>query len=103
MTGVTASAVCLMLGLLPLLFGSEGEWSDRLLSAGLLILMATPMLRVVVSIVEYVRIREWFFVLTTVIVLTELAVGVCTPSTGSRLMKRGESTPMPNFPAPNPR
>ena len=75
-TGVTASAVCLMLGLLPLLFGSESGWSDRLLSAGLLVLMATPMLRVVVSIVEYVRIREWFFVLTTVIVLTELGIGV---------------------------
>ena len=38
--------------------------------------MATPMLRVVVSIVEYVRIREWFFVLTTLIVLTELVGGV---------------------------
>lgn len=76
LTGVAASAVCLVLGLVPLLFAAGGAWSNRLLSAGLLILMATPMLRVVVSILEYVRIREWFFVLTTAIVLTELAVGV---------------------------
>jgi uncharacterized membrane protein len=74
-TGVTASAVCLMAGLV-LLFASEGGWADHLLTAGLLILMATPMLRVVVSIVEYVRIREWFFVLTTVVVLAELGIGV---------------------------
>ena len=68
--------MCLVLGLLLLMFVSAGGWSDRLLTAGLLILMATPMLRVVVSIVEYVRIREWFFVLTTVVVLTELGIGV---------------------------
>jgi len=75
-TGVTVSSVCLILGLVLVLFVSAGGWSDHLLTAGLLILMATPMLRVVVSIVEYVRIREWFFVLTTVVVLTELGIGV---------------------------
>ena len=75
-TGVVSSAVCLALGLALLILSSERVWSDRLLAAGLVILMATPMLRVVVSIVEYVRIREWFFVLTTLIVLTELVGGV---------------------------
>jgi hypothetical protein len=29
-----------------------------------------------VSAVEYVRMREWFFVLTTLVVLVELAIGV---------------------------
>ena len=75
-TGVASSAVCLALGLALLLFSSERGWSDRLLTSGLLILMATPMLRVVVSVIEYVRIREWFFVLTTLIVLAELVGGV---------------------------
>jgi uncharacterized membrane protein len=37
------------------------------------VLMATPILRVVVSVVEYVRMRDWFFAATTIIVLTELA------------------------------
>ena len=49
--------------------------------------MATPMLRVVVSIVEYVRIREWFFVLTTLVVLTELAVGVLYALTARAAMR----------------
>jgi len=75
-TGVASSAVCLALGLALLMLSSERVWSDRLLAAGLVILMATPMLRVVVSIIEYIRIREWFFVLTTLIVLTELVGGV---------------------------
>jgi len=34
------------------------------------------MLRVVASIVEYARMREWFFVLTTLVVLAELTVSV---------------------------
>jgi len=74
--GVTLSAICLTLGLGLLLFSSWSAWADRLLTGGLLILMATPMLRVVVSIIEYMRIREWFFVMATLAVLTELAVGV---------------------------
>ena len=74
--GVTLSATCLTLGLGLLLFSSGSVWADRFLTGGLLILMATPMLRVVVSIVEYMRIREWFFVMATLVVLTELAVGV---------------------------
>ncbi|MEO7275802.1 MAG: DUF1634 domain-containing protein, partial [Vicinamibacterales bacterium] len=75
-TGVVSSAVCLAVGLALLMVSSEPVWADRLLAAGLVILMATPMLRVVVSVIEYVRIREWFFVLTTLIVLTELVAGV---------------------------
>jgi uncharacterized membrane protein len=75
-TGVASSALCLTLGLALMMFSVEHAWSERLLTTGLLILMATPMLRVVVSIVEYVRIREWFFVLTTFIVLAELVGGV---------------------------
>ena len=50
--------------------------SSWLLSVGLVTLMATPLLRVLVSLAEYVRLREWFFVLTTVAVLVELSVTV---------------------------
>jgi uncharacterized membrane protein len=75
-SGVATSAALLSLGLLLLIVAPGGPTSAYLLSAGLLILMSTPMLRVVVSLVEYVRMGEWFFVLTTLVVIVELGVGV---------------------------
>lgn len=75
-TGVMLSAVALALGLLVLVLAPASPSAPRLLAAGLMILMATPMLRVVLSIVEYIRMREWSFVATTVVVLTQLAIGV---------------------------
>ena len=38
--------------------------------------MATPILRVVVSFAEYVRMRDWFFVAMTMVVLAELTLTV---------------------------
>ena len=73
--GVFASAAALAAGLLLFLL-SPGVLSGRLLALGLIILMATPMLRVVVSVAEYARMRDWFFVATTLVVLAELAVTV---------------------------
>ena len=75
-TGVMLSAASLALGLLLLVLAPASPWPPHLLAAGLMILMATPMLRVVLSMVEYIRMREWFFVATTVVVLTQLAIGV---------------------------
>ena len=75
-TGVMLSAASLALGLVLLVLSPASPWPPHLLSAGLMILMATPMLRVVLSIVEYVRMREWLFVATTVVVLAQLAAGV---------------------------
>ena len=72
-TGVLVSATCLGIGLLLYLAIPASAAADWLLRAGLIVLMATPILRVVVSVVEYVRMRDWFFTLTTVIVLAELA------------------------------
>jgi len=39
-------------------------------------LMATPILRVIVSVAEYVWLRQWFFVIVTLVVLAELTVTV---------------------------
>jgi Protein of unknown function (DUF1634). len=47
-----------------------------LLNAGLIILMATPVGRVVISVGEYVLERDWVFVVLTTIVLLELMGGV---------------------------
>ena len=45
--------------------------------------MATPMLRVMLSFAEYVRMRDWLFVATTIVVIVELAltVGVALANT----------------------
>jgi uncharacterized membrane protein len=73
--GVALSAVLLGIGLGLYLF-APGALADRLLDAGLLVLMATPMLRVLLSVAEYVRMGDWFFVATTLAVLAELSVTV---------------------------
>ena len=73
-TGVIAAAACLSVGLALYVTGPDSTLAMRLLEAGLYVLMATPILRVVVSVVEYVRMRDWFFTLTTLAVLTELGI-----------------------------
>jgi len=50
----------------------QGAGGGALLSAGLVVLMATPMARVAVSVVEFARSREWWFVLCTMFVLSLL-------------------------------
>lgn len=72
-TGVVVSASCLAIGLVLYLGDPGSTVADRFLRTGLIVLMATPILRVVVSVVEYVRMRDWFFAMTTVLVLAELA------------------------------
>lgn len=74
--GVTLSALLLAIGLVMWLF-DPGYWNALwLLNAGLIVLMATPILRVIVSLAEYVAMRQWFFVAVTTLVLLELTVTV---------------------------
>jgi uncharacterized membrane protein len=75
-TGVTASAVLLAAGVALVLGWPRAGAGYWLLTIGLVFLMATPMLRVVVSFAEYIKLKEWFFVATTLIVLLELTVTV---------------------------
>ena len=72
--GLTISALALATGLIAYLLVPDARGPLLLLNGGLAILMATPLLRVIVSIAEYVRMRDWFFVLTTIAVLVELTV-----------------------------
>ena len=72
-TGVLVAASCLAVGLLLYVADPASVVADRALRVGLVVLMATPILRVVVSVVEYVRMRDWFFAITTILVLAELA------------------------------
>lgn len=67
--GVAASAACLAAGLAVWFASPASPPADLLFRIGLYVLMATPILRVVVSVVEYARMRDWFFVATTLSVL----------------------------------
>jgi uncharacterized membrane protein len=75
-TGVIASAILLAIGLGFWLSGWHMTAAAWLLNAGLIVLMSTPILRVLVSFAEYVAMKQWFFVGVTVLVLLELTVTV---------------------------
>ena len=74
--GVITAAVCLAAGLVMWMSRGPSPLSTGMLTLGLVVLMATPVVRVVVSLVAYIRMRDWFFVLTTVMVFLLLAVTV---------------------------
>jgi uncharacterized membrane protein len=76
LVGLATASALLTLGLVMQIAAPAGNASGTLLTMGLVTLMATPMLRVIASVVEYARMREWFFVLTTLVVLAELTVSV---------------------------
>jgi uncharacterized membrane protein len=71
--GVILSAGSLAIGLACWLAGVEGT---RLLNFGLITLLATPMLRVAVSFLEAIRLRDWFFVGATLTVLLLLSASL---------------------------
>jgi uncharacterized membrane protein len=70
--GVLASSACLGAGLAITLATGHTGLGDGLLTTGLVILLATPAARVVVSIINYAREGDWLFVVLTVTVLAEL-------------------------------
>jgi uncharacterized membrane protein len=70
--GVIISSVCLTVGLALALLIGEGGIAGVLLRTGILVLLATPLARVIVSIVKYASERDWLFTLLTIIVLAEL-------------------------------
>jgi uncharacterized membrane protein len=78
LTGVRLSALCLIAGLVltELSRGTgrlDGDVPHRLLNIGLVILMATPITRVLVSLVDEIRSRNWFFAMITAIVVVLLS------------------------------
>jgi uncharacterized membrane protein len=70
--GVTTSSVCLAIGLVLEIAGGPAAIAGVLLRIGIVVLLATPVARVVVSLVEYANERDWAFVALTGIVLLEL-------------------------------
>lgn len=74
--GTLASSTLFAIGLVMTLAGLQVNIARVLLSAGLLMLLATPVSRVVVSVIEYAREGDWIFVLLTLIVLLALGGSV---------------------------
>jgi uncharacterized membrane protein len=74
--GVILSAALLAAGLALWFANPHGPAALWLLNAGLIALMGTPIMRVVVSFAEYVRMRDWLFVGLTLVVFSELALTV---------------------------
>jgi uncharacterized membrane protein len=70
--GVTASSVCLAVGVLWSLVTGESCAARILLQTGIVVLLMTPVARVIVSIAQYISDRDWPFATLTVIVLVEL-------------------------------
>ncbi|HTM24146.1 MAG TPA: DUF1634 domain-containing protein [Vicinamibacterales bacterium] len=71
-TGVLMSAACLGIGLVLWIARGSSTAANALLTGGLVVLMMTPLARVVASLIAYVRLRDWFFVGTTVMVFIVL-------------------------------
>jgi uncharacterized membrane protein len=73
--GINTSTACLACGV-ALYFISPGPFATMLLQAGIVILLATPAARVVVSVVQYLGERDWTFTALTFVVLLELLASV---------------------------
>lgn len=73
LAGVAIAAVLLAAGL-ALWFAGASARADLLLHAGLVALMATPIVRVVLSLAEFVRARDGLFVVMTLSVLAVLGI-----------------------------
>jgi uncharacterized membrane protein len=75
-TGVTLSTLALALGLVSALTSGEGPLTTTLLTAGVVLLISTPIARVVISCLAYLRRHDWTFVVLTLIVLGELLASI---------------------------
>jgi len=74
--GVLISSSCLAAGLVWALARGDSGSAHALLSTGLVLLMATPATRVVLSAISYLRRRDWLFASLTIIVLLQLLASV---------------------------
>ena len=72
--GVLLAAACLLTGLVMWMIAPPH--GRALMDGGLIVLMATPVLRVVLSIAEYSRARDWPFVAAAAAVLVILLATV---------------------------
>ena len=74
--GTIASSTMFAIGLLMTIMKYQTAVAGLLLNGGLILLLATPPARVIVSVIEYIRERDWAFVALTLVVLLALGGSV---------------------------
>ena len=81
--GVIASTVSLTFGVISTFSFGTGPLTTFLLTAGIVMLIATPVARVVISCLAYVRRHDWTFAVLTLIVLAELVASIVAAITAA--------------------
>ena len=74
--GSAVSTTFFAAGLLAQFAAVDARWAEWLVTAGLVILFATPFARVLVTTVNYWHERDWRFAIMTTIVLLVLIASV---------------------------
>ncbi len=82
--GSTVSTVTLAVGVVAWLVARDSAIVGPIVNVGLLILMATPIARVAVSVAGFAWQREWRYVLMTMAVLATLAGSILVALRGGR-------------------
>jgi uncharacterized membrane protein len=73
LTGAWLSTAVLSTGLVMLLSRPSSQAGHDLLNVGLLILMSTPVVRILLSVAEAIRERDWFWLSCTIAVVVVLS------------------------------
>ncbi|QWV92435.1 DUF1634 domain-containing protein [Geomonas oryzisoli] len=73
--GSLVAAALLAVGIALMVLGHTGL-APKLITAGLLVLLGTPVLRVVAAAVIFVKERDWHFALFSFVVLCAVAAGI---------------------------
>ena len=73
--GSLISAAMLTAGILAMVLG-QTEFAPKLITGGLLVLLCTPVMRVLAAGVIFVREKDWHFAFFSLVVLCALAAGV---------------------------
>lgn len=73
--GSIIAAILLALGIAAMLL-TGADYAPRLITAGLIVLMATPVMRVVVAGLVFAREKDWLFVIFCLVVLCSLTAGI---------------------------
>ena len=73
--GSLIAAALLAAGILAMVLGQTG-FAPKLITAGLLVLLCTPVMRVLVAALIFVREKDWHFAFFSLVVLCALAAGV---------------------------
>lgn len=79
--GSLIAAALLAVGIAMMVLGRT-EFAPKLITAGLLVLLCTPVLRVLVAAFIFVKEKDWHFALFSFVVLCAMAAGVFFGSGG---------------------